>query len=204
MKSLLKPSLVLALLVMLGYNSVYFEKLSERREAAEKTVDFAALADSLYYQGILKTSEPVAWADLRDELNTAPDSAFARYGNRLGIGTSAFFFVRQGGIIAEITPEAIRLEPTSEGAVEINTRYVFGNALRDASRQVTLTDFKTNAEFNSLSEALNRLIREQVLPPVLEGLQPGDSIAVTGAVKLGMRNPVPARLTITPAQIVKH
>jgi predicted lipoprotein len=46
--------------------------------------------------------------------------------------------------------------------LEIDTKFIFGNAIRDASGLVKLTDFKTTAEFNKISESLNTIIREKL------------------------------------------
>jgi predicted lipoprotein len=66
---------------------------------------------------------------------------------------------------------------------------------------VKLTDFKTNAEFNKVSEALNALIRTKVIPPVVQQLEVGDEISVSGAVKLSRKESDPSEIVLTPAQI---
>ena len=185
----------------LGFHSVYFEKLSEVRARAGKDFDFEAFADSLYYRGMLTNEDQLELSDLLAAIQANAQDAFERYGNRLGIGNSAYFMVRCRGEVTEIGPDAIRLSSPETGAVSINTRYIFGNALRDASGLVSLTDFKTNAAFNRVSEALNTLIRTEVIPPIVEELTPGDSIAVTGAIKLSKKDLNDPELIITPVKI---
>jgi hypothetical protein len=200
MKSYQYGILILAL-AFLGYHSVYFEKLSEVRAQQETEFDFSSFADSLYYQGMLTTVSPVDLGELLTAIRTDQAAAFERYGNRLGIGNSAYFMVQCQGIIREISEDEIVLQTEGAGAVLINTRYIFGNALRDASGLVKLTDFKTNAEFNKVSEALNALIRTKVIPPVVQQLEVGDEISVSGAVKLSRKESDPSEIVLTPAQI---
>ena len=201
MRKIYKFGSILLALLFLGYHSVYFEKLSELRAQEQKAFDFEAFADSLYYQGILKNVQGTALSTLLEAVQTDPEAAFEQYGNRLGIGNSAYFMVTCSGEITAITDDAIRLNTEEAGIVSINTRYIFGNALRDASGLVKLTDFKTNAEFNQLSEALNALIRKKVIPPLVQQVKAGDAVEVLGAIKLSKKNLENPALMVTPVQI---
>ncbi len=201
MKNIYKYGLLFVCLSFLGYNSVYFEKLSDRQAQEKAEFDFQAYADSLYYQGILKKEVSTSLYSLLAAIKDDTEGAFAKYGNRLGIGNSAYFMVKCEGTITELANDEISLNSTNTGPVIINTKYIFGNALRDASGLVELTDFKTNAEFNKLSEALNSLVRTKVMPPIIEKLAIGDSIQVVGAIKLSKKDLTDPSLMITPAQI---
>lgn len=198
---LFKYILVLAALLFLGYNSVYFEKLSEVRAQEETAFDFQAFAENLYYEGLLKKVQPVDLSELLSAIQTDTEGTFEEFGNRLGIGNSAYFMVRCTGEISKITEGQIELAIDSIQTIRVDTKYIFGNALRDASGLVQLTDFKTNAEFNKVSEALNALIRKKVIPEVVQQLQQGDPVEVAGAVKLSKKDLDQPNVIITPAQI---
>lgn len=202
MNKIYKYGLLLVALGFLGYHSVYFRKLSEVKTEEDGTFDFQVYADSIYYQGMLVDDRAIELSNLLSALKSDADGAFERHGNRLGIGNSAYFLVKSSGTIAEVTGDAVYLSTQKAGRLAINTKYIFGNALRDASGLVKLTDFKTNAEFNRVSEALNSLIRKEVLPPVLNQLEPGDSIEVVGAIKLSKKNLADPALTITPTEMI--
>ncbi|MFM1878025.1 MAG: hypothetical protein RLZZ241_891 [Bacteroidota bacterium] len=203
MKKPLKYLLITAIIGLLGYNSVFLETLSSRKQKASVALNFETLADSLYYRGILPKSPGVAWSVLQDSIAANPEAAFSQYGNRLGIGNSAYFMIQASGTIESITETSIALISDDSSTLRLETRYIFGNAIRDASRLVALTDFKTTSEFNSLSEALNRLIRNKVIPEAITGLQPGDQISVTGAVKLNRSESVPQNISVFPATLKK-
>lgn len=201
MKKSYKYGLLFLALVFLGYNSVYFEKLSERIAEEGTAFNYEAFADSLYYQGMLQNVQATPLPELLSAIQNDAESAFEKYGNRLGIGNSAYFMVKTGGIVSGLDDDAFQMTTGATGEVTVNTKYIFGNALRDASGLVKLTDFKTNAEFNKVSEALNALVRTQVIPPLVTDLQAGDSIDVVGAVKLSKKQLDRPALIITPSQI---
>ena len=188
-------------ILFLGYHSVYFEKLSDRDNAVDTRFDFQAFADSLYYNGITKSEHVIELSHLIREIQNNTEQTFEDHGNRLGIGTSAYFMTQCEGPITKIAEDHLLMQVDGSLEVVINTRYIFGNALRDASQLVALTDFKTNADFNKVSESLNALIRQEVLPPIVENLAVGDVVEVMGAIKLSRKNLRDPSLIITPATI---
>ncbi|MGR3811902.1 DUF2291 family protein [Jiulongibacter sp. NS-SX5] len=197
----MKYALLILLLAVLGYNSVYFEKLSERGDKKTEGYDFTAYADSLYSEGILKAETPITLDQLLAEVKSDPNIAYESYGNRLGIGNSAYFMVSLEGTVSDLTEGQLKVRDESGKVWPIDTKFIFGNAIRDASKLVELTDFKTNAEFNALSEALNSVIREKAIPEDLNEVKQGDLLSITGAIKLSKNEDLPIR--ILPIQISK-
>ncbi|WP_304236990.1 DUF2291 family protein [Jiulongibacter sediminis] len=197
----MKYAILIVLIALLGYNSVYFEKLSDRNSKTSESFDFATYADSLYTQGLLKAETPIAINQLLEEVKADQNRAFETYGNRLGIGNSAYFMVSVEGKVAEKTDGLLKVRDKSGTVWPVDTEFIFGNAIRDASRLVKLTDFKTNAEFNALSEALNSIIREEAIPEDLEELSEGDKVTVNGAIKLSKNEDLTIR--IVPIKITQ-
>jgi predicted lipoprotein len=183
----MKKILLISIIAILGYNSVYFKKLSEVKNQKTAGFDFNNFADSLYFKGIMKSKKAIDLDQLLTQIKSNPDSTFKTYGNRLGIGNSAFFMVNTSGKVAKMTDGKIEITTKNGEQISIETKYIFGNAIRDASGLVKLTDFKTNADFNKVSEALNTLIREKVMPSVVQKIKVGDDINVTGALKLSKK-----------------
>lgn len=184
---MIKKGIILVLGLILAYNSVYFKKLSDVKNQKSSFFDFNTYADSLYYNGILNQTKAVALGSLTSEIEKNKENAFKTFGNRLGIGNSAYFMVETKGKITSIEDGVMKVNTSENGIVSVDTKYIFGNAIRDASGLVKLTDFKTNAEFNKVSEALNSIIREKALPPIVQKLKVGDNISVTGALKLSKK-----------------
>jgi hypothetical protein len=189
MKKLYVTILCVILVGFLGYKAIYFKKLSEvSKPGSTSAFDFTAYADSLYYQGIMKSSVPIPLSQLMDNYDHNVDSAFAKYGNRLGIGNTAFFMVSDSGKVLDKTEEGFKVLASDGSILYLQTKFLFGNAIRDASKLVKLTDFKNNKEFNKVSEALNTLIREKVLPKQSAEVQKGSNIWFRGAIKLSKKS----------------
>ena len=199
----MKKGIFIVILLILGYNSIYFRKLSEVRNQKQSSFDFNAFADSLYYQGILKSSNAVELSQLRAAVQTNPDSAFKTYGNRLGIGNSAYFMIKGKGKVIEKQASGLKVATENNTILTVDTKYIFGNAIRDASGLVKLTDFKTNADFNKLSETLNTIIREKAIPEDLKNINIGDDVIVSGATKLSKAQDKSVTLSILPIRISK-
>ncbi len=196
--------LVLLLLAVLGYNSVYFKKLSDVKNANKENFDFKAYADSIYYKGILKSKKNIALTDLIAMVQSNPETAFKKYGNRLGIGNSAYFMIQSTGKIIDIKDGLYTIADAKNGVIYIDTKYIFGNAIRDASGLVKLTDFKTNAQFNKVSESLNDIIRNEVIPNAIKKVGIGDSVSFSGAIKLSKKQSLFKDITVIPSQIKRQ
>ncbi|AWK04718.1 hypothetical protein HYN56_10985 [Flavobacterium crocinum] len=194
---------ILAFLVIafLAYNSVYFKKLSDVKKAQKESFDFKAYADSIYYKGILKSKKTIPLTSLIASVKKDQKEAFKSYGNRLGIGNSAYFMIKSTGKIIDIKDGIYTVADEKNGVVFIDTKYIFGNDLRDASGLVKLTDFKTNAQFNKVSESLNEIVRNEVIPKEIKTVKLGDSISFSGAVKLSKKQTLFTDLLIIPSQI---
>lgn len=193
--------LAFLLLAFLGYQSVYFKKLSVVKEAKKENFDFKAYADSIYYKGILKNKKNISLDALIGLVKSNPETAFKKHGNRLGIGNSAYFMIQSTGKIIDIKDGLYTIADEKNGIVYIDTKYIFGNAIRDASGLVKLTDFKTNSQFNKVSESLNDIIRNEVIPKEIKSVKIGDSISFTGAIKLSKKQNLFNDITIIPSQI---
>ena len=202
MKKIYKYGILVITFAFLGYNSVYFKKLSEIQSQDKVEIDYNAYADSLYYKGMFESNHAVELSDLLSAIRSDPEHAFTEFGNRLGIGNSAYFLVKCQGTISAMHSDGFQITMVNGEIIDINTKYIFGNALRDASGLVKLTDFKTNSEFNRVSEALNTLIRTTILPPVLEQLNNGEPVRIIGDMKLNKKELDNPDLEITPSQII--
>lgn len=192
--------LAFLIIAILGYNSVYFKKLSDIKKAQKESFDFKAFADSIYYKGILKSKKTIALTDLITSIKTNQEAAFTKHGNRLGIGNSAYFMIKSTGKIIDIKDGIYTIADEKNGVVFIDTKYIFGNDLRDASGLVKLTDFKTNAQFNKVSESLNEIVRNEI-PKQTKNVKIGDSISFSGAIKLNKKQTLFTDLLIIPSQI---
>lgn len=190
------------LAVVAIYNSIYIESLDELKQKKESNFDFAKYSQDLYQQ-ILSKSQAVELSQLLSSFATKNHASVAKYGNRLGIGSSAYYLVKCRAKILEIKGDRLKVLASGNRPLEIDTKFIFGNAIRDASGLVKLTDFKTTAEFNKISESLNTIIREKVIPEKLKSLKSGDTIDLICAIKLGEKQQDLLNLNVLPIKISK-
>ncbi len=82
----MKKGIGILILLVLGYQSVYFEKLSTRTQQASGVQDFGKRVEAILVQGVL--NNPVLTEDqqLIKELNNNLTNTQKKLGNRLGMG----------------------------------------------------------------------------------------------------------------------
>lgn len=190
------------LAVVAIYNSIYIESLDDLKQKKDSNFDFAKYSQDLYQQ-ILAKSQAVELSQLLSSFAENDHANIAKYGNRLGIGSSAYYLVKCQAKILEVQGDRLKVLAAGNRPLEIDTKFIFGNAIRDASGLVKLTDFKTTAEFNKISESLNTIIREKAIPEELKTIKAGDTIDIVGAVKLGEKQHDLLNLSVLPIKISK-
>ncbi|MBX2813433.1 MAG: DUF2291 domain-containing protein [Myxococcales bacterium] len=141
------------------------------------------------------------------ELKTAlqEDSAATveRLGHRLGLGSlTAYFLVRGLGVVTSVEDGivGIALQDGGRSEVVIDTGPVFGNAIREASGLLNISEFANGQDFNALSSELNRRVEEMVLPR-LANIGVGRTVRFAGAVELPDISEVPVALRLVPVVI---
>ncbi|RVU24043.1 DUF2291 family protein [Sandaracinomonas limnophila] len=199
---MLRKILISVIAIVLVTQSVRFEKLSEHVKTAAGNADYANFTEkvkNIIQKGVLENSLLTEESQLIKQLNNNLTNAKKELGNRLGIGESAYFLVKGKSTIASINENEIQL---ANGSV-IDTQFIFGNEIRDASRMVKLEDFKSQKDLNALTEALNKHVREVIIPQEIKGLKVGDNISYIGACEVAPTDIPVKALTIYPVEI-KH
>ena len=169
----------------LGYHSVYFQAL-DKRLAADTEIEFDAKA---YVEGIWSNELMKVYNDAPDisliieSLKSDSAGAFEKYGSSLGIGNIGYFRVKGQGTVASINENNV-LVKVGRTIIEIETEFVYGNAIRDASGLVKVNDYDNTSDFNSISESINEKIREEVIPVFRPGVKTGDKLRFQGAIEL--------------------
>jgi predicted lipoprotein len=205
-KKLVKYVLVAGLLVLVGYKSVYIEKL-DKHLAANTVTQFDAIGyANKYYTDLLpKANSSVTISVLISQIKQNPDNAFKQYGKALGISNIKYFLTRGTAVVTAINESTIdaQLADNSKQQVTIATEFVYGNAVRDASGLVDLKSFTSTSDLNNVSAAVNKKIREEILTPFKKVVQVGDSISFTGVIELYQKFPGLEHIEIVPITISK-
>ena len=206
-KKVIKYSLSIALLLFIGYHSIYFRKLDEVKPAsASKGFDAKAYAGNFYNSKLLpQIGNAIELGKLVALLKTQPDNTFKTYSHALGIGNIKYFLVQGEGTLSSITEDAVSVSlknDTVKTDIKIATEFVYGNAIRDASGLVKLNDFTNTADFNSISEEVNKIVRKDVLPQFKAKANPGDMIKFTGAIELNQAHINLDSIEVVPVQLL--
>jgi len=209
MKKPVKYILILLLIVLVGYKSVYIKKLSAVKNTAAGIFDAVAFTLKLWDEKLPpKLDSAIDLKQLISAIKTNPPEAFLRYTNAIGIGNYRYGLVRVTGIASVINDDDIIMEVANADTtlrLRLATEYIYGNAIRDASKLVDIRDFANTADLNNVSEQLNKKVRSSILPPFKKQVKQGDRIEVTGAVEFNKEHIrfndlelIPVRLNIVP------
>jgi len=184
----LKYLLTAAVILFLGYHSVYFSKLSETKKRQTGRFDAVAYVSALWKEKLeARLDSALSFPQLVNAINNDPETAFEKYTNTLAIGNYRYAFVTFRGVVKSTDADELIIDMPSADtlmSLHIATEFVYGNAIRDASGLVEVKDFPNTTDLNKISEEMNRRIREQVLPSVKKEIRPGDGITGTGAIQV--------------------
>ncbi|WP_201983360.1 DUF2291 domain-containing protein [Hymenobacter rubidus] len=205
MKKTLQYVVLAAVLVLVAFKSVYFEKLSTHKAAtgpdAAGKFDAASYAQRFWTEKLLPaTAQAPDLSALLTELKANPQAAFAQ-SHALGIGNIRYFLVRGAGTVAKVDKNDVTVRLADGNDVQLATEYVFGNAARDASGLIRNQDFDNTADLNALAEQLNGLIRARVVPGLRADARPGSAVQFAGALELNQAHLHLDKLEVMPLAV---
>ncbi|MBD2703590.1 DUF2291 domain-containing protein [Spirosoma sp. BT702] len=177
------------LFLFLAYNSVYIKKLDEVKAAGSAGTgkfDAATYAKTFWNTKLIPSAAggAVDLSTLLSLLKTDKDKAFTTYSQALGIGNIRYFLVKGEGTVTAVSDNDVTLSLPSGETIRLATEYIFGNAARDASGLIKITEFDNTTDLNNVSAAINDIIRKDVIPPLKAAAKPGKKIAFVGAIEL--------------------
>ena len=201
---LIKNILLIVVVLVLGYFSIDIKPLDELRKAAEG-FDADAYAQH-FVQEVLPTSfyKTIPLADLADQLQNDKEVAFEKWSHAIAIGNIGYFLVNTTGKVNEITEDEVVLEVSEGITVRLQTEFIYGNAIRDASGLIDNKEFPNTSDLNAVAAMVNDIIRQDSIPPFKRKVQLEDSISVIGAVEMNKKFPPLNEFEIQPVQIQIH
>lgn len=200
MNKWIKCAIVAATIALVGYNSIYIRKLSDvRNEAKANAFDAKAYAQNFLHTTLpAHASKAIDLPLLSQILTNDPAKAFS-WSHAQNYGNNRFFLVKGSGRITKIDSEYVFLDVQDVSRkITLAIRYILGTAARDGSGLISVDEFTTTMDLNTVSEELNKLIRNEIIPPFIAAAKPGEEIQFTGGLELQRNNPVPDTLEITP------
>ena len=189
-KNTLKYAILLVLLGVVTYNSVYFKKLDEINATsganATSKFDATAYANMFWTKKLLpaSTSSATELGTLLSSLKADKEKAFDTYSHALGISNIRYFLVKGEGRITVIGDNDVTVSLPDGESVNLATEYIFGNAARDASGLIRITEFDNTMDLNNVSTELNTIIRNKVIPSLKASAKLGNTLKFVGAIEL--------------------
>ena len=205
MKKIIKYILIVLVIGLVGYKSVYFEKLSSMKSASTEKFDAVSYSKKLWEEKLpVKMDSAIELTRFMTLIQTNPTDAFAKYSNAMGIGNYRYSLVKIYGTASIINEDDIIIKINQADSIMIlrlATEYIYGNAIRDASGLVDIKDFTNTADLNNISEELNKTVRTLVLPEFKKQVTQGDQMVVIGAVEFNKEHINFRDLEIIPVRI---
>lgn len=194
---------LIAIVVFLSYHSCYFERLDSAKEREEnKAFDHAEYAQGFWNNKLMKSLDRAVDAKvLLGLLKTDMGRAHEQYGRTLGIGSNYYYLLGGVGKVVSIGEDGVFISmetPESHPDIIIATRYIYGNAVRNASGLVNVDEFPSSRDFNTISEEINKIVTTRVLPPFLKGAGEGSIVKFVGAAEIKKDEPDIHPLRVIP------
>ncbi|MGW8317523.1 MAG: DUF2291 domain-containing protein [Bacteroidales bacterium] len=186
MKKSIKIILGIAAVLLLLFLSLDIRKLDVYKEGQpSSSFDATAYAREVWDRDIpeIARQAPDIETIIR-KLESDPESAFSEMGRQLGISKTWYFMGRGAGVIDSVGEENLFVTLGSGDRVTVATGFIFGNTVRDGSGAVDIDDFVNMTDFNNVSVALNKLVKEEVVPYLLRWAGPGKEVAFAGAFEV--------------------
>ena len=205
MNRYIKYLLLIVVIGLVAYKSVYVKKLSEMKVTTDEKFDAVSFSKNLWEEKLpakLDSALDLAIFIKAAQANRA--DAFSKHTNALGIGNYRYALVKAAGIVTDVGEDDITLQikmGDSLMTAKLATEFIYGNAIRDASGLVDVKNFPNTMDLNNISEELNKMVRKTVLPSFKTSVKKGDKLIVTGAIEIHKEHIKWSELEIVPVQI---
>ena len=174
MKNVCRYSLAAGILIFLLSQSIYFEDLEAvRQQRRREAFNAAQYAEDFWLNQLPDVlDEAVDAKKLIELFKTDTPRAIERHGRAPGVSRVYAYLLRAEGTILSIDTDGVKLsigEPRTDPDVVIETGlYIPGNAVRDASGLVDVSDFSDTMKFNEIGGEINKIIVGEVIRPFLD------------------------------------
>lgn len=185
MSKVIRYTIGIAIAGIVIYNSVYFRSLDEKiSEEQEIVFDAKSFVNEIWENELIVAYDSaIELTVLINQLNGDVDLSFKEQAKALGIGNIGYFKVQGEGTVLSVNENNVLLQVGGQ-TVEIETEFIFGNAVRDASGLIKVNDYDRTSDFNSISESINDKIRKEVIPDFKSTVEQGDKVIFKGALEL--------------------
>jgi len=207
-KKLIRYIILIAVIGLLGYNSVYFKKLDAKEIITTANASPVEVAQQFWAKQL------PAYMDSAIEINVFlqmlkanPQQVVEKYSHTQGIGNITFFLVKGEGIIEAVNEDEVMVTVrTIAGEIKLQlvTGVYFGNAVRDVTGKISMGDFANTMDFNTVSTELNKQLRTAVIIPFKTTAKKGNAIAFTGCIEMNKEKIDTTAIALLPLKIINQ
>ena len=200
--------IALAVAAIVCWRFPLFHVVSLKTAAAEKAAgtfnpqDFAA---AFWTNHLLPSATKAVDAKtLLAAIETSAPTAKTNYSRSVGMADGYFYFLSGTGHVIAVSDDEISLTITTDAGtnaeISLQTGLIFGNALRDGTGLLNVSDYPNSQDFNAISEALNHIVETQVLPKLRTQAKVGEKLFFAGCVEVDDESSDLKPLKIIPIQ----
>ncbi len=168
------------------FHIVTLERAAKEKAAA--TFDPKAFAEKFWNERLLTSLDKAVKAEvLLTAIQANAAEAKNKFARTIGVSESYTYFISGQGRVLAVSDDEVSLAVT-EGAtnaeVSLQVGLLFSNAVRDGTGLLSVNDYANSQDFNAISESLNRIIEEGVLPKLRETVKVGAIISFVGCAEV--------------------
>jgi predicted lipoprotein len=174
MKKVCKYTAAAVITAFLVYHSIYFENLEDvKKQRQRETFNAAQYARDFWENQLFSVlDKAVDVKELIELFNTNMNEAVRRHGKAPGVSRSYAYLIKGHGKILTIAEDflevSIRDPQTNPDIKIISGFYIPGNAVRDASGLIDVSEFSDTMKFNEISGEINKIVAKEVIRPFLD------------------------------------
>ena len=179
------------LIAFLTYQSIYFENLEDvKRQQQREKFNAGQYARDFWDNQLFNVlDKAVDVKELIELFNTNMNEAIKRYGKAPGVSRIYAYLVKGNGTILTIAEDFLQVsikEPRTNPDIKIMSGfYIPGNAVRDASGLIDVSEFTDTMKFNEISAEINKIVVKEVIRPFLDKKpKVGNTIRFFGATQV--------------------
>jgi predicted lipoprotein len=159
-----------------------------RQQTAAAGFDAAAFVEQFWNNQLLPAAHHAPQArPLLDALLQDPETALSQHGRRLGLGRTHYCLIAGTGRVLAVSPNSISLALDADGTspeILLETGPIFGNAIRDGTGLVDVSQFPNSRDFNAISSEINRRVEQFVLPALRAQASTGTMLRFVGCAEI--------------------
>ena len=161
------------------------KKLSDINKLSTEKFNAALFSKILWEEKMpQKVDSSIDFSQLKQAVNNNEADALKKHTNAMGIGNYRYALIKTKATVLSVYEDEVTIQLPGSDTATIATEYIYGNAIRDASELVAISDFPNTTELNSISEELNKIVRTYVLTSFKKMVKKGQTLTIIGAVEL--------------------